>query len=227
MSLIVSLFKWPTALLVAAVTPAAVLSTWDLLQVAWAEEFWRSPFSNGFIATFSFLVLFHRLRFLQLLATIDHEVTHALFAWLTFVPVHAIQATDGTHAKRNGGRLGYVALGGDNWLITIAPYFFPTAAILILVLSWLLAAEPTNTARVLLGAATAWSIVSTWHETHMGQSDLKQVGHGFAFLLLPGANLLCYGALLANELGGLSRSLLYTVSALDLTVNWLLQWMPT
>lgn len=91
---------------------------------------------------------------------IDHELTHALFAWLTFVSVRGILASDGSDAGAHEGRVGHVLLDGDNWLILIAPYFLPTASILVLIMVWVLAAEPTILASVLLGVATAWSIVS-------------------------------------------------------------------
>jgi hypothetical protein len=225
-SILVSLFKWPLAVVVALLTPAAALSTWQLLLQAKESEFWFSPFALGFAATFLFLVVFHRASFIQLWATIDHEATHAIFAWLTLVRVYGIRATDGYDASSNGGSLGHVALGGSNWLITISPYFFPTASAGLLACTWVLAAEPTMLASVLLGMATAWSIVSTWHETHLGQTDLKEVGYAFALILLPGANLLCYGALLANELGGPVATAAFAASAIDITLAWLQPWIP-
>ena len=225
MSALVSVFKWPLAVVVALLTPAAALSTWQLLLQAKGSAFWFSPFALGFAASFLFLLVFHRASFLQLWATIDHEATHAIFAWLTLVRVYGIQATDGYDAASNGGTVGYVALGGSNWLITISPYFFPTASVVLLSLTWVLAAEPTVLASILLGIATAWSIVSTWHETHLGQADLKKVGYAFSFFFLPGANLLCYGVLLANELGGPVATAAFVASAIEITVGWVQAWL--
>lgn len=226
MNTIVTLLKWPLAIVVLLLTPAAALSTWRILVQAREAALWVSPFSAGFAVTVLFLVFLHRTRFVQLWATIDHEATHALFAWLTLVRVHEINASDGHSASASGGRVGFVALGGSNWLITISPYFFPTASVAVLILTWTLAAEPSKLAGVLLGMATAWSIVSTWHETHLGQSDLKQVGYLFSFCFLPGANLLCYGALLANELGGPVATAAFAASAVDVSVGWIQGLLP-
>jgi len=217
--LLVSLLKWPVALTVAALTPAAALSSWHLALEAFRGGMLVSPFALGFGAAVVFLFLFHRLRFFRLWATIDHELTHALFAWLTLVDVHEISANDGSQAV--GGRLGHVRLGGSNWLITISPYFFPTASVALLLLTWILAAQPTLLAGVLMGMATGWSVVSTWHETHIGQTDLKEVGFLFSLLFLPGANLLCYGMLIANELGGFPRTVQFVASAVEITRAWL------
>lgn len=60
---------------------------------------------------------------------------------------------------------------------------------------------------------------------HLGQTDLRRVGLGFAVLFLPGANLLCYGAFLANEFGGLRRTLSFTASAAEITVGWVKAWL--
>jgi hypothetical protein len=84
----------------------------------------------------------------------------------------------------------------------------------------LLAAQPTVLARVLLGAATAYSLCSTWQETHPGQSDFRHAGRLFCVLLLPGANLLCYGALLANELGGPRHALAHFTGTVVATIRW-------
>jgi multisubunit Na+/H+ antiporter MnhE subunit len=219
-TMIVSLMKWPVGLGVLLLTPAAAFSTFNLIRASGDAGLWTSPFAIGFLASFVFLLLFHRARFIQLWATIDHEATHALFAWLTLVPVREISATDGSMARHNGGRLGHVALGGDNWLISLSPYFFPTAPFVVIALVWLLASEPTSLAGFILGATTAWAVVSTWHETHFGQTDLHQTGVLFAILFLPGANLLCYGALIANELGGPGRTLEFALSAVEITLRW-------
>ena len=86
--------------------------------------------------------------------------------------------------------------------------------------TWVLAAVPTTAAGVLLGCATAWCVVSTWHETHAGQSDLRTAGLGFSWLFLPGANILCYGMILAHALGGPERAWGYAVSVPETTVGW-------
>lgn len=221
MSALVSLLKWPLAIAVAVLTPAAAVSFWALLEAAWAASLWKSPFAIGFGGMFLLMLVFHRTRFVRFWSTLEHEFTHALFAWLTFVPVHELRTTDGSYSRRGDSSLGHVSLGGSNWLIQTAPYFFPTASVALIATIWILAAVPTTAASVLVGAATAWCVVSTWHETHKEQSDLQRAGFGFSLLFLPGANLLCYGMLLANELGGPSGAWAFVASPLRITMGWM------
>jgi hypothetical protein len=220
-SLLVSLIKWPTAVAVAALTPAAAISFWDLSRAAWEASYWKSPFAIGFGGMLIFMLLFQRTRFVQFWATLEHEFTHALFAWLTFVPVYDLWTSDGSGASRERPFVGVVRLGGDNWLISTAPYFFPTASAIVLGATLVLAKEPTVAANVLLGIATAACVVSTWHETHAEQTDLKTAGKLFSVIFLPGANVLCYGSLLAYELGGPSGAWSYMASAPERTIAWM------
>ena len=60
---------------------------------------------------------FRRSRF-TLILTLEHEITHALFAIVTFHRVTGLRAT-----AFRGGQVRFV--GEGNWLITVAPYFFP------------------------------------------------------------------------------------------------------
>jgi hypothetical protein len=216
---VLALIKWPLAIAVAAMTPAGAVAFWALCVEAWDHDAWTNPFGIGFLVACGAWLLLGRLRLVRFWCTLEHELTHALFAWLTLVPVLELRSTDGTLQSEDNSE-GHVRLGGTNWLISIAPYFFPTASAALMVATWALAAQPTLLARGLLGAATAYSMISTWQETHRHQVDLKQVGFGFCWLFLPGANLLCYGMLLANELGGPDRALRYTVGAFEVTRRW-------
>ncbi len=218
LAFLLRILKWPVAIAAAALTPGGVMALWELLQEAWAISFWRSPFAIGFGVTLVAWGLLSRRRTVSFWCTMEHEFTHALFAWATLVRVVEFRATDGS---RPGHSAGHVVLGGSNFLISTAPYFFPTAAALLTLAIWALAIEPTDFARALLGAATAFSAVSTWQETHREQQDLVQEGFAFAWLFLPGANLLCYGTLLADQLGGWRGAMAYSVRAYELTAGYL------
>ena len=215
---ILVLVKWPLAIAVALCTPATAVAFWQLLCGAWAAAVWKSPFGIGFIVAGIAWLLFSRTKIVGFLSTMEHELTHAIAAWMTFVPVIELRSTDGTTGSDS---MGHVRLGGSNWLISSAPYFFPTVSAAVLIATWALAATPTDLARGLLGAATAYSVFSTWREMHFHQTDLKQISFPFAFLFLPGANMLCYGLLLANELGGPSKAGAYTVEAIHITRGWI------
>ena len=78
--------------------------------------------------------------------TIAHELTHTLFAFLTLHLVKRVRLNpDGS-----GGSMAFSGQG--NWLITLAPYFFPLFAFLyMLIMPWLLQisdnyhSHPSNT----------------------------------------------------------------------------------
>ena len=147
----------------------------------------------------SFLVRLHRTRrSLGFFATLEHELTHALFAWATFHRVIGFRAT-----LRSGGHIRYVGRG--NWLIAVAPYFFPTISLLVnVVLSWLPGRHLVLGSAV-LGVTVAYHALSTWSETHRHQSDLREAGMLFCLLFLTAANARVFGLLLSYA-GGL-RSL--------------------
>ena len=218
-ALILNFLKWPVAIVVAAMTPAGAVAFWQLLDEAWYREIWASPLGVGFAITAALWIVFGRLRIVRFWCTMEHELTHAIFAWLTFVPVIELRTTDGTLETEDDSE-GHVYLGGSNWLISISPYFFPTAAVAVLAATWALAAQPTQLAHGLLGAATAYSLASTWQEIHRHQDDLKSTGFGFSWLFLPGANLFCYGILLAYGLGVTERSIRYAIESFNATLEW-------
>ena len=56
------------------------------------------------------------------LYTLEHELTHALFAVLTLNRVTSLSAQQGS------GHLAYE--GPGNWLVSLAPYFFPAFCVL-------------------------------------------------------------------------------------------------
>jgi len=117
--------------------------------------------------------------------TIEHELTHTLFALLTFHKIIDFKASD-----KHGGYMQYSGVGGGNWLITIAPYFFPTFSMFIIVFIYFFEPKFYSFLVMLLGYSTLYHIHSTYYETTLSQPDIKEVGLIFSFLFLPGANLL-------------------------------------
>jgi hypothetical protein len=219
--LLLTIGKWPTALLVAAITPASASVLLNLLKQASGQGFWSSPFAVGFGASTAFWFVFGRNPFIVFWSTMEHEFTHALFAWCTFVPVRKFMTSDGTTLENGDRTLGEVQLDGSNWLISSAPYFFPTAPVALMAVTWILSARSTAIGAGLLGATIAYSILSTWRETHRSQTDLQKVGFPFAWLFLPGANLIAYSMLLGYQLGGPKEAGLVLTYPVELTRHWL------
>ena len=103
--------------------------------------------------------------------------------------------------------------GQGNWLIHVAPYYFPTLAIPVVIYLYACAGTAPQWVDALLGATVAYHITSTWRETHWEQSDLQEIGFFFAFSFLPAANLAWLGALLAFVHDGYVASYGFLVSA--------------
>jgi hypothetical protein len=131
-------------------------------------------------------------------STLEHEITHAIFAWLTFHRVTGLKST-----WKSGGHVTY--RGKGNWLITASPYFVPTICIfMITVFAWV-PIFSDSVANALIGAAFAYHVTSTYRETHRKQTDLQELGFVWCFAVLPTANLVVNGMVLAHVLGGVSN----------------------
>lgn len=125
--------------------------------------------------------------------TMEHEMTHTVFALLTLHPVHDLQVNDG-----GGGYMTYS--GGGNWLITIAPYFFPLSLagmFFVGACAQSVLGYTPEWVYIGLGMAAGYYLCSNFQQIHPEQTDFKKVGFIFCFAFLPGANMLVYGYLLA------------------------------
>lgn len=150
----------------------------------------------AFAVGFILFVIFWRIfkRHLQVVCTFEHELTHLLFGLLFLKRPHSFVVT-----RHDGGS---VALSGGNFLITLAPYFFPTVSYLLLPFAYLIPKGAMPIFIGLLGASVAFHLASTWAEIHWRQTDLHKVGILFSSIFLPVANLVFYGALAALIFGG-------------------------
>lgn len=205
--------KWPAAAAALLLLPGAGTAFLGLVGRIAEQPTTMRAFLLG-CAAYGLLwwFLFRRSRF-SFFLTLEHELTHAIFALATFHRVVGIRAT-----FARGGQMQFEGRG--NWLITIAPYFFPTAPIFLIALLYVTPRSWLPLADGLVGAAFAYHLTSTFRETHPGQTDLQQVGYLFAALLLPTANLLSAGAILAFAHAGPDGlgDFLYAVG--EQTWNW-------
>jgi hypothetical protein len=131
------------------------------------------------------------------LETLEHELTHLLVGLLFLkIPV-GIRVS-----AHEGGEVRQIGLGttGQTW-IALAPYFFPTVSLAVVVLAYLFGLE-TRFLLGFLGWTTVFHLVSNWGETSFRQPDLQKAGILKTILILPVMNLICYGAVLAYIGGG-------------------------
>jgi len=116
---------------------------------------------------------------LELVDTLEHELTHAFVGTLTFAPPVALSAT-----LRDGGE---VELKRSNPLAALAPYCLPLYATLLAALTLILrddwAAYGRLAVAFLLGSF-AWRLL---REFHFGQSDFRAYGFVFSMVFIAGA----------------------------------------
>lgn len=191
------LIKWPLALLMLALfIPSFLCVAFMMTQLV------QSPalmlFALPVIAVCLFWALFLRASGTSAFAIFEHEITHMLFALLTFHKPVSLEVH-----RNKGGSFGYQ--GEGNWLISLAPYFFPVFPFLIMLASLLyiyMGQTIPNFLFVLFGLMTGYHICTTIVSIHPQQTDFKQAGFLFSILFLPTANLICYGFLIAFAIYG-------------------------
>lgn len=195
---LINAVKWPSALISAVFLPSVVYATYGLVQDVIANPM---PIVSFVIGAGIFLFLWRSwLATTSLgnwLIQFEHELTHMIFAMLTFHSIVGFRASvsKGSHIK---------FIGQGNWLITSAPYFFPTAAVLFWMMSWFLPIQWLPWSSLALGFAMGYHLISTYRETHVEQGDLQQIGFVFSWLFLPTINLLMIGLIVAFSHNGLT-----------------------
>lgn len=192
---ILALLKWPVAVTGLVFLPGLFAALIEVVRAVYREPEPCLAFIGGAAAWAAVWHLLLRRRSLgSFIVVLEHEFTHAIFAWLTFHRVVGFRAS-----LRRGGHVRY--LGRGNWLISIAPYFVPTLSVAaIAVLHWL-PDRYLAYGSAALGATFAYHLLSTWAETHRHQTDLREVGLVFSALFLIAANALVYGLILGFACG--------------------------
>lgn len=109
-----------------------------------------------------------------------HELTHAVWTWLFGGEVKKMKVTS---------KGGHVLISKSNFLIALAPYFFPLYAVIVILLFalgnliwnwhgylvWF---------HLLLGAAYAFHVTLTFHVLQTRQSDITSQGYLFSAVVI-------------------------------------------
>ncbi len=215
---ILKVLKYPIAICAAVALPYAFAHL--MIAPVWSLDFpdyeWFCAGFSGY--TIAWWALFRRRFMGSYLSTFEHEFTHAIFAWLTLHRVVGLSVT-----WRRGGSCTFEGAGGGNWLIAIAPYWFPTLVVPALGLLYVSADQSLPQLHALVGVTTAYHVLSTWTETHSQQPDFQHSGKLFALLFLPTANLMVYGAIVLLTLCGPEATEAYLNGIVVDTLNWFKQ----
>ena len=191
-NLFLFLIKWPVAFAMLLVVPAALQTFYHYYeirnQLIWHNLIYFSIGLAFFAAVRTFFILRHGVA-----ETMEHEMTHILFALATLHPVSRMDVHD------SGG--GSMTFSGDgNWLIAIAPYFFPLTAFTMMfftiAINQIIGYTP-NWVFVALGVAVCYNLFAFVEQFHPRQTDFKAAGYLFTLCFVPGANCLTFGTIVA------------------------------
>jgi hypothetical protein len=159
-----------------------------------AEALWRVVQASGnadtvWVATLAgaacWVVIYLYLPKPMWAYVLAHEFTHALWTWLFGGQVKKLKVTS---------RGGHVIISKSNFLITLAPYFFPFYVVVVVV-GFLVGHLLWGWARygvwfhLLVGAAYAFHVTLTWHVLHTRQTDITEQGYFFSAVVIWLGNL--------------------------------------
>ncbi len=176
-----------------------------------------------FLAGIFFFTLIWFLYFIRrgnLWSNLEHELTHALFATLFLKKVHSISAS-----RKRGG---VIALEGGNSIIALSPYFFPLAAVAVLLLKFLVPIRFEIYFIFLLGMSYQFHLINLFREFHAGQSDIRVSGFLFSIVLIVFLNLVFLGIILIGISGDyrqifhfLKDGFTSTFKIIDLSIHYI------
>ncbi len=167
--------KWCKTIVAVLLLPACVgaLSTlWLVLRASGkADTIWAAALAGAGC----WLAIYLLLPKPMWVYVFGHELTHALWTWLLGGRVKKFKAS---------AKGGHVLVTRNNFVVALAPYFFPLyAALIVLVFvagHWLWNWRPYIVwFHLLLGAAYAFHLTLTWHILKSRQSDI--IEHGYLF----------------------------------------------
>ncbi len=120
---------------------------------------------------------------------LEHELTHGFFALLFFKKVHSMSAS-----RKKGG---VITIEGGNTVIALAPYFFPLAATILLIVKFFVESEGQIYLNFGLGFTYLFHLINLFSEFHPGQPDLKNSGYLFSIVLVFFLNVVFLGIILS------------------------------
>jgi hypothetical protein len=112
------------------------------------------------------------------LYVLGHELTHAVWTWLFGGAVKKMKITSSG---------GHVVISKTNFLIALAPYFFPLYAVIVIsvfALGHWLWRWPLVWFHLLVGAAYAFHVTLTFHVLQTRQSDITSQGYLFSAVVI-------------------------------------------
>jgi len=160
------------AILLLPFTLSYALCFFSVIGLIFQHWYFFDFFVYGILAYVLAFALLLRRRF-AFWSTFEHELTHILFAVAMFKPVYAMMVIDGM----GGGTL----IGKRvNFLIVLAPYFFPTFPLMALLLKPVIQPIYFKYYLFVMGFLMGYHFISSFKESKTFQPDLQQTGLFFS-----------------------------------------------
>ena len=172
--------KWIKTIIAVLLLPACVgaaTTLWRILRASGqADTIWVATLAGAAC----WLVIYLLLPKPMWVYVFGHELTHALWAWLMGGRVKKFKASS---------KGGHVVVTKSNFVIALAPYFFPLYAFLVVLLfvagHWLWNWQHyVAWFHLLLGAAYAFHITLTGFILQTRQSDITEHGYLFSAVII-------------------------------------------
>lgn len=142
----------------------------------------------------------------QFVCTLEHEITHAAVGLVfLFIPTRmSVSAGNGGHVMQRWVGPNWLCplYAGGRVLSSLAPYYLPTGSYLLVGLSFVVPASSTLWLSIVLGFVTVFHVVSNWAETDYRQPDIREAGVIFSMIILPLANVIAFGGIVAFVVAG-------------------------
>lgn len=184
----IELIKWPLAIFMLLSLPAYIQSLYYFPFVTWRYMALLAGFFMFFIAR-SMMDSAVKAN----MEIVAHEMTHAFFAFITFHKVKGIRV----EGDNSGGEMAFEGQG--NWLIVIAPYFFPLFGLFYMIAFsvYTLFAPANLILNGVMGYFIGYHLDTVGSQIHEKQTDLPKVSYKFCAMFLPSANMWAIGSMLA------------------------------
>jgi len=188
--------KWPAAAL-------AVIS-WPLTLYAWGMLICKAPSFPGYLLMFLIgVVLFVLLArssldqtaFASRFVELERDLTQSMLALAMLHPVVGYGKN-----QNKGSRVRW--LGRGNWIMLAAPYFIPTATLLMWLVSLILFQALRS---LILGFGISYHLTAVLLQCQDGTSELRRLGRKFCWLFLPPANCFVAGCVASFALNGFTQ----------------------
>ncbi len=209
--------KWAKliiAILLLPVCAGAAKALWLVLRAGYGADTVWVPLVAGAAC---WLVIYLMLPKPMWLYVLGHELTHVGWTWLFGGAVKRMKI-------RSSG--GHVVISKTNFLIALAPYFFPLYAVTVIVVfavgRWLWH-WPLVFFHLLIGAAYAFHVTLTVQVLQTRQTDITSQGYLFSAVVIFLGNVcvLLFGVPLLTERVGMMNSLGWWFESTGMIFHWL------